>query len=362
MSKSKPFDNIRSSIDTLYLGFRCDDLKGSEILDIIKDYLSSLCFISLSKGKGNQYYWGSFCNADRGVFLYCEPRKNLKNDYITLQLSGKFFHDIWDSRNFLNMIFSEFSEFLIFQRIDVAVDIMFIEFPSNLPSKDGYLSGFPIPTYNKDYHYRKEGFEVYGRASSNPSIMYFHNMVAQGKKDVRLRVYDKTLDNLEKEGVGYSDVYSFETNYEQVYRIEMQCRGQYLKGFMDKYWDEYKKYDYDLLCHAFITYFFHKYDFDYVSVDDILSEFKKPLTFSKLKKESTLENQFNYHKSRQNKHFFKCCEISDKLQGHRQIARAMGLTKQIVDEVVGDFDMYACFAEFAKLNEKESSNGIKEEN
>lgn len=342
------YDNLRSSIDTLYLGFRSDLDFGSVALDDINNYLSSMCFISQSEGKGNQYYWYSYFNKESGVSIFVEPREGLKNDFMTIQLSGKFFHDIWGSRNFLIWLFEKYQDYLIFQRIDVAVDVLFKEFPRG-GSHDGYLAGFPVPSYSEEYKYCKQGFEIYGRCSSNPNIMAFNNMVAQGRGDCRLRVYDKTLDNYEKDHKNYSDVYMFETDYEQVYRIEFQCRGQYLKGFYDKYIGRYGKLTYSTLVEELLNYVFHKYEFEGIIKDDVVKCFKKPLSFSKLKKKQCLENAFEHNKAIVNKAYFRCCEISDKLQAQRQVAEAFGISKELIHSVIGDFDMYACAKEFEDL-------------
>lgn len=342
------FDDFRVSIDTLYLGFKCDSMIGENIYYKINNKLSCNCIKLCPAKRGNIYYKYVETDNNNGVYLSMEPREGLYNDFITLQLSGKFFRDIENSEKFIDYLFDEFSEYIRIQRIDIAIDILYGEYPVMLQqSKEIYMCGFPIPAYNEDYHYKKVGFELYGRSGQIFSDNMFVNMIASGKGDNRLRVYDKSLDLMEKYKTEYSLYYDIAKDYEQVYRIELQSRGKKLKGFIDTYLGKYERYERKTLIDEFLNYIFQKYSFKYVDGSKIVKEFREPIRFIPLIKKQTkidrMKKQYKYHANMQNSHFRKCCDLADKIVIEQKAIDACKAMNLFYNTDVNKFDMYALF-------------------
>lgn len=345
-------DNIyldyRSSIDTLYFGLKFDYnnvLDPNDEIEKIKNYLFQNLFLKLVETHGNCFYFGGYKNDDCGIVINYEPRKNLLNDFCTIQLGGKFFRDNLKARLFLSYIFTEYGNLINIQRIDCALDCCYKEIPNYKDFTNN--SGFPYPQFNKNYKYGgKRSFEVYSRLSPNFGVS-FVNMIANGKGDVRLRVYDKDFEIRERKKGCYTEYYHTEEFYKKVFRIELQCRGRTLKGYLDKYLELYKVFDYDYLCMQILSYAFRKYYFEYIDNSIFLE--KPDIRFSERKKVKDLNEQYKHAVSLQNSYYRKACDLVDKMLFEQELDCCVNKYKTLCKDT-NDYDLYAVFKKYEILN------------
>ena len=220
----------RLSLDTFFFGLDIDDLNVFEFLEKIKNYLFFYKSLDKHNYSRNRFYREEWINEDNGFYMFLCPRANLKNSTITIQLTGKFFKSK-SAINFVDFVLSEYYTLVNFQRVDVALDCCYDTLDGVELEENTRMVGFPFPSYSDRWNRKKIGFEVYGRLSYDMS-KFFINMVSQGRNDTRLRVYDKSLDLLEKYNDVYSGYYDLKDNYKQVYRIEFQARSDKLKSFI----------------------------------------------------------------------------------------------------------------------------------
>lgn len=346
----------RFSIDTLYIGFRCEPIVGEHILEEINNYLSSNLLFSLNRENyGNVYYYDTYKNEDNGIVLFARPRKGLKNDYLTLQIGGIFFHDILDSEKFLDWLFSSwFAVEIVLQRVDVALDVLYENYPNGEISDKGFMPRFPLPSYSPEYHYTKVDFKIDGRLYND---LFVVNMVSQGKSDKRLRVYDKSLDCYEKWGDGYGEVYMLDKTYSQVYRIEFQVRGKTLKGWFSDYKEHYKVINRQTLIEALFQYVFAKYQFTNIDMGLVDKALHKSFTFHKLKRKYNLESKLLYHKQRQNAEYKEVCRLYDKIQAMRYILISQNFVKEkcLTDDKDVKKALESFFVDFYNLQKTNAS-------
>ena len=158
------YSDVRFSIDTLYFGLAVDDLMFMYVFDEIKKNLFFLkeCKHNLEKSRSKYYNQEVVCE-DRGFYLFYSPKKNVKNDYCTIQLGGKFFRDISFSYFFINFLYEYFGNFINLQRVDCALDVCFKEPKPWLDCEITHNWGFPVPSYSQVWRYRRIPFEFYGR-------------------------------------------------------------------------------------------------------------------------------------------------------------------------------------------------------
>ena len=220
---------LRSSIDTFYFGLRIYKEELVETLHKIKNnlFFYDECEINYYKSR-NRFYMCSYEVPEYGFFMYFAPRKGCKNDYITIELTGHFFKMISISTEFVDFLLKEFYEVLTWQRVDVALDILYDDIDGLAYEKFSNRLNFPFPDYNDKWHYARLEFETYGRFREG---FHYINMVAVGRNNNRLRVYDKTLDLEEKYNKSYSEYYGLIKDFKYVYRIELQVRGDGLKEY-----------------------------------------------------------------------------------------------------------------------------------
>lgn len=306
--------DTRLSVDTLYIGLQFDDLMFKRFVEEIKNYLFFPMNFDLTRSR-SKYYSCEAVNEDFGFFMFFSPHANLANDYATIQLSGKFFQEVDHCERIKELIY-DYSEFVRFQRVDVALDILWGGCPDDYPLEIECVTnrlGFPMPYYSDNWKNVRLPFETYGRLLNDGS--YFINMVGCGKGDLRLRVYDKSLDLLEKYDVSYSSYYGMEKIYERVYRIEYQMRGKSLKEFCNNALDlDIDIYDLDVLMGAIISCVFNKFNFKYLD-GLFINPFYIPTS---VKRHSTLEGQIQYHKNKSGYHYFMYRDKVDELELRKQ--------------------------------------------
>lgn len=291
--------DYRLSLDTFYLGLSIDEFETVEFVKEIKNYLFFLKGVEPSdKFCRNRFYNYELCNDSYGFYCFLYPKKNCKNDMITIQLSGKFFRDIKMSRKFINFIFDRYYSLMEFQRVDVALDVCFCDDElSNVKISDiTNTQGFPVPSYSSLWKNRKISFDTYGRICHGKMFL---NMIASGKDDYRLRVYDKSLDLCEKYKSNYRGYYGLKDDFpcDLVYRIECQVRSDKLKCFVDNcnLKDDSRIVDYDSLCNSFLYYMLYKYDFEGIDKNYLLGE-DFFISNMNIKTESTLDGRLKYNK------------------------------------------------------------------
>ena len=132
---------------------------------------------------------------------------------------------------FLDFILDEYAGMINFQRVDVALDVLW----KSLPSDSDYTNnnGFPTPSYSSLWKNRKVDFCLSSRLKND---FCYVNMITNGKDDLRLRVYDKSLEIAESKRriKDYSSLYGLcEKGIVQVFRIEYQMRSDKLKTFVE---------------------------------------------------------------------------------------------------------------------------------
>lgn len=325
--------DLRLACDTIYFGLQVDDVTFQYFLDEIKNYLFFPLFVNLEHSR-SKWYCSEAINEGEGFYLFFKPRQNLLNDYATCQISGKFFREK-KHEDSLKQIFSMFGEVIRVQRIDVCLDVMWEDLPNEVDDLTLSL-GFPVPQYSLNWKNVKLPFETYGRWSSG---VIFTNMIACGKGDLRLRVYDKSLDIFEKYHLTYSEYYGFEKEFDKVYRIEYQMRGKSLKEFLSNASDVGVDItDIDELCGSIISCLFWKFEFLYV--DDIENPF---YISTSCKRKSTLEGRLVFHKNKHNFHYAQICSILDEIKevedANRQICKNIrGYAKDETEKLKSVFD------------------------
>lgn len=298
----------------MFIGLEIDDLCVYEFLEKIKNYLFFYKSLDKHNYSRNRFYKEEWVNEDNGFFMFLCPRANLKNSTITIQLTGKFFKSKTAIR-FVDFVLSDYYSMVNFQRVDVALDCCYDSLDGVEIEENTKLIGFPFPSYSKRWNKKKIGFEVYGRLNHDMSN-FFINMVSQGRNDTRLRVYDKSLDLLEKYNDVYSGYYDLKENYKKVYRIEFQARSDKLKSFISMLYasdDENIKPDsYINLCYDFLGYILYKYDFKFVNKE----EFGDNLYIGKFNpnKESTLLGQLRYARNMQNSFYKRCLDLYEEIR------------------------------------------------
>lgn len=330
--------DTRLSVDTLYFGLQMDDLMFKRFFEEIKNYLFFPLTIDTTRSR-SKYYSCEMYNEECGFFCFFSPHANLANDYATIQLSGKFFVEV-DRCERLKELIYDYSEFIRYQRVDVALDILWVEFPCCIEEHTNQV-GFPFPSYSDNWNNVKMPFEGYTRFT--PLGGWFMNMVACGKGDLRLRVYDKTLDLLEKYDIDYSKYYGLDTVYKNVYRIEYQMRGKSLKEFCNNALDlGIDIFDLEQFSASVISCVFNKFKFTYLD-DLLINPYYIPTS---CKRHSTLEGQIEYHKNKSGFHYFMYRDKQDELDLRKEEEKQIKkLVKQVVkqksDELhsIFDFDL-----------------------
>lgn len=334
-------DNIYSAncdcfthLDTLYFGVICGLVYLEDTLENIKNYLSSKCLCKFKKSKGNTYYTESWIDEDNGVFIYCFRRENCKNDDLTIQLGGKFFRDYQSSYEAVNWFLNNF--LVNIQRVDTAIDLCYEGLPM-IENDFTNNKGFPTPSINFDYHYKTNPMKIYSRRYNELNIV---NMISCGGKDVLLRVYDKELELLETKKMTFSDYYMTEKQYRKVFRIELQARGQLNKGFIYTLMEK-KPLTYDNMVECYVDHIFRKYVFRGIEKNKI----KNKISFSKIKKEKSLKEQYEYAKKMQNSYYKRAVDIAEKIYYLDSIEECCSKINGLKDI---EFDLYEMYAKVIK--------------
>lgn len=330
--------DTRLSIDTLYFGLQMDDLMFKVFFKEIKNYLFFPLTIDTTKSR-SKYYCCEMYNEDCGFFCFFSPHANLANDYATIQLGGKFFVE-FDRCERLKELIYDYSDFIRYQRVDVALDILWIDFPDCIEEHSNQF-GFPFPSYSDNWNNVRMPFDGYSRFT--PLGNWSMNMVACGKGDLRLRVYDKTLDLLEKYDMSYSKYYGLDNFYENVFRIEYQMRGKSLREFCSNAVDlGIDIFDLDQFSASVISCVFNKFKFAYLD-DLLINPYYIPTS---CKRYSTLEGQIEYHKNKSGFHYFRYRDKVDELNLRKEVEKQVGeVRKQVIRQnaeelnSIFDFDM-----------------------
>lgn len=329
--------DTRLSIDTLYFGLQFDDLFFKRFLEEIKNYLFFPLTIDTTRSRSKYYNCEAF-NEDCGFFMFFSPHANLANDYATIQLVGKFFREV-DRCERLKELIYDYSDFIRYQRVDVALDILWRVLPDEI-NEFTQLFGFPVPSYSDSWHNVKLPFMIYGRKGN---FGYFVNMVGCGRGDLRLRVYDKDLDLYEKYEKKYYEYYGLDTDYQKVYRIEYQMRGKSLKEFCNNCLDlGIDVFDLDQFSASVISCVFNKFKFAYLD-GLLINPYYIPTS---CKRYSTLEGQIEYHKNKSGFHYFRYRDLQDELDLQKEEEKQVEkIRKQVVEQradelhTIFDFDM-----------------------
>lgn len=255
---------VFENLDTVYVGLETDMQTLYGFLEEINKYLFIFFhFRNRENNSRNRFYVYEIDISKYGCMIYYEPRKGLKNDYCTVQLSGEFFRYAKESRQFLEALF-EFFPVHRFQRVDVRMDVIYgsEEYKNLEENISHFQKGFPIPEYNPEWKNRKVNFEFYGRAVTVNN--FYFNMVANSKGYFRLRVYDKDLDLKEVKNCNYKNYYFLDKSEDvaRVFRIEGQFRGDGLRNLL-----ELKDTSYDGLIKTLKCYLLKKFVFRYYSED-----------------------------------------------------------------------------------------------
>lgn len=292
--------HYRSSLDCFYFGLRIDKLEVSEHLKEIKKNLFHVCNIPLfDSNKGNGFYNFSLVNDVAGVQVYYGVRKDCKNDEITVNLQGTFFRNYYSIR-LVNKWLENFKDKIIYQRVDVCLDCIFLKSDKQEYCLNTNTINFPYPVYRDSYRGRPVPFIKYVRVDG---AVEWSNMICQGKGNYRFKVYDKQLDIQEKDGknVSYCDIYSLDIPFDeitQIYRIEAVYRGDAVKGLIDKYCKKYGdiKNVADLVSMGY-NYIFNRYEFQNVDNEKFrkMSDCNYVLTLGYREKLNNLFYRKKYH-------------------------------------------------------------------
>lgn len=316
--------DLRLACDTFYFGLSVDDLTFKWLLDEIKNYLFFPLTFNYNHSR-SKYYQCEAVNEDVGFFLFFSPHKKLLNDYATVQVTGKYFIDVKREEK-LEELFNLVSEFITFQRIDVCLDVLWRELPL-VPDGISKTCGFPFPSYSERWKNVRLPFSTYGRFNGDD---FYLNMVSCGKSDVRLRVYDKSLEIYEKNKMTYSQYYGFDEEYSQVFRIEYQLRGKALKEFMSNCFTiGIDISDLKEICAAVMGCVFFKFDFLYLDTEAI-NPFYIPTS---CKRFSTLEGRIEFHKNKSGFHYFRYRDLVDEIEAREKEKKQV---KKLVDDSVKD--------------------------
>lgn len=348
--------DVRFSIDTLYIGLRCDAFDGIEIYKNIKKNLFFKRNLKEDFSHSrNKYYSCESVDLTNGFACYFSPRRNLKNDYFTIQLGGVFFRNIFKSYEFISFLFENYGDIVVFQRVDVAMDICYKEL-DEIDLDDTKNVGFPMPTYSDDWTKRKIPFEIFGRYFDGD---YFINQVSQGKDDLHLRVYDKDFELQEKYKKDYHEYYDLDEIYLKVFRIEFQMRSDKLKSYLNNCLEAgFYERSYESLIECIFCYVFSKYRFKNVDTDSI--EFNKFYLPAYVKRCSSAQSRATYHKNMMVHHaleFEKCqYEVEDEKKLNKFIKKLN--YQNIVDKFK---DVQSCFdIDFYKCVALENSDNMSE--
>lgn len=325
--------SYRVSIDTLYVGLNIDDLEVNDFLRRIKNYL--FFYRNIEKRSDfcrNRFYREEWVSENNSFYMFLLPRKNCKNPTITIQLGGKFFRCIDESILFVNFLLAYYSDRLTFQRLDVALDVMyspseFIDLPI---CEQTNTKGFPFPSYSESWHNRKIDFDLYCRIRDD---YRFSNMVSSGKNDLRLRVYDKTLDLLEKYGMSYHTYYELKEKFVAVYRIEFQMRGDKLKAFESECKVKKLFSEYGQICKCVLSYLFKKYNFEGVNYQNLFENFD--VCFNHMKDETSIQGRITYHKKKMTFEYKKLVDLYDELRFRENMDK---LPVSFVQDFIGCID------------------------
>ena len=317
----------------------------------IKNYLFFPLTIDTTRSRSKYYNCEAF-NEDCGFFMFFSPHANLANDYATIQLSGKFFVESTRVESLKRLIY-DYSDFIRYQRVDIALDILWLIIPDEV-EEFTQLFGFPVPSYSDNWKNVRLPFMTYGRKGN---FGYFINMIGCGRGDLRLRVYDKDLDLCEKYGQSYSDYYGLDTSFQKVFRIEYQMRGKSLREFCNNCLDlDIDIFDLEEFSGAVISCVFNKFDFKYLD-DLFINPYYIPTS---VKSHSTLENRILYHKNKSGYHYFAYRDLQDELDLQKEEEKQVEkIRKQVVsqkpDELhsIFDFDL-----EKFKVNEYRNNNNL----
>lgn len=335
--------DYRASIDTLYIGLDIDDLEVKDFLKEIKNYLFFYRQIEKNSNYSrNRFYREEWINEENSFFMFLCPRKNVKNHQVTIQLGGKFFRCIDESKIFVNWLLGKFQNRVIFQRVDVALDCLYKaeEFIDVPVCSETNTKGFPFPSYSEEWRNRKIEFDMYCRVRDD---FRYCNMVSQGKDDIRLRVYDKSLDLLEKYDISYHTYYELKQKYVAVYRIEMQLRGDKLKKFIEGVYDYNKHYDleYQQLVIYILSYLFKKYKFEGVDYRRLMDD-DFNVCFNHMKDETTIEGRIIHHKKMMNYEYKKLIDLYDELRFRKTMDKLpVGFLKDYIAYVDNPFSKCA---------------------
>lgn len=309
-------DNYRLSIDTFYVGLMVDVSEVRDCLKKINNYLKNKvgCEMFHSKKSRSAFYNQEMCNDNNGIQIFYFTRSHCRNDEITIQLQGHFFR-LLKSLDFVDFLLEEFQELVRFQRIDVCCDMIFNKIADEPITPETNTRGFPYPYINDGYEWRKTYL------TENTRVIPFGdkhiktvNMVSQGKGNIRFKVYDKTLDILEKDGkeVTYESIYGIKA--EQVYRIELMMRGDSVKNYARNcfaidlaFSDSYS------IIQAFMVYIFHKYNFNNISARNIMLEIDKVATCYKKKELSNLYERRRYYSNKCKRNYEQVVEVTNEI-------------------------------------------------
>lgn len=307
--------HYRLSLDTFYFGLCLDEFECVSFVEKIKKSLFFLRDLQPSdKFCRNRFYKFEMVREEFGFYMFFSPKLGCKNDYITIQLGGKFFKDIKLSQKFIDWLFQDYFGLIEYQRVDVALDVIYnsddvLNFDV---CKNTNTVGFPFPSYSKDWKNRTIPFMTYGRICKESS---FINMVSSGKNDFVLRVYDKSLDLMEKYGKTYKDYYSLKNESSLVYRIEVQIRSDKLKVFVDNCnnnenstGDSYFKF-----CYNFLYYVLYKYDFEFIDKRYLLGD-DFFISNMNIKTIPTIEGRLAYDTKMMNSYYKKVIDDYNELR------------------------------------------------
>ena len=319
------FKKFRFSIDTLYVGLQIDDLCVTEFLDKIKNYLFFWSTLEIDTDFcRNRFYEQEMVKEDCGFFMFVKPRRNCLNPMITLQLTGTFFKWHKQAKKFIDWLFQEYYGLVDFQRVDVAVDCYMkksdytCDYDYHFDNEKNFPRFFPFVDYSPEWKNRKIPFEVYGRIIGETVKC---NMMFQGKNDFRIRIYDKTLDLLDKYNSTYKNFYQLKISDDdcfQVYRIETQMRGDKLKAFIDSCnSNELTFIDcYANLVNAVIFYTWKKYQFRFIKQCPVKFETGQLNLNMNHKVETTVDGRIRYNRNMMLSYYKKyqdCCDEKSKL-------------------------------------------------
>lgn len=309
-------DDYRLSIDTFYCGLMVDVSEVRDALKKINNYLKNKvgCDIFHSNKSRSAFYHQELCNDNNGIQIFYFTRSHCRNDEITIQLQGHFFR-LLKSLDFVDFLLEEFQDLVRFQRIDVCCDMIFNHIGDEPVTPETNTRGFPYPYINEGYQWRKTYLTENTRVIPfGDKYIKIVNMVSQGKGNIRFKVYDKTLDILEKEGkeVTYESIYGLKA--QQVYRIELMMRGDSVKNYARNcfaldlaFSDSYS------IIQAFMVYVFYKYNFNNISPSHIMLEIDKVATCYKKKELSNLYEKRRYYSNKCRRSYEQVLEVTNEI-------------------------------------------------